>query len=680
VKEQRVDTTGYPNLFAPLDLGFLTLPNRVLMGSMHTGLEDDPADAPRLAAYFAERARGGTGLMVTGGYAPHPLGALGAGGSLLTAPDQLPAHRVVTDAVHEAGGRIALQILHAGRYSKHPDLVAPSAIRAPINRYAPRPLEEHEVLEHIDSFATCAALARDGGYDGVEIMGSEGYLINEFLAPRTNHREDEWGGTPENRRRFAVEVVRRTREAVGPDFLVIYRISLADLVEGGQTWEEIVALGREVAAAGATLLNTGIGWHESKVPTIATSVPRAAFTSFTARLRPHVPVPVITSNRINMPQVAEEVLARGDADMVSMARPLLADPEWIRKAAGGRADEINTCIACNQACLDHVFDEGKASCLVNPRAGRETELVIRPVRRAKRVAVVGAGPAGLSAAVTAAERGHRVDLFEAAEAIGGQFDLARRIPGKEEFAETIRYYTRQIELTGVTLHLGRRVTSADLAGYGEIVLATGVTARVPDIPGIDHPMVVSYPQALRGEVPIGSRVAVIGAGGVGVDVSEFLTHTDSPTLDLPAWRREWGVTDPEIAAGALTVGEPEPSPRTVYLLQRTGGRIGTRLGKTTGWVHRAALAAKGVELVSGVNYEKIDDEGLHLSVGPEHADDRVLAVDTIVVCAGQEPVRDLLDGLRGAGLPVHLVGGADVAAELDAKRAIDQGTRTAAAF
>ena len=402
---------SYPNLFAPLDLGFLTLPNRVLMGSMHTGLEDDPADAPRLAAYFAERARGGVGLMVTGGYAPHPLGALGAGGSLLTAPDQLPAHRVVTDAVHEAGGRIALQILHAGRYSKHPDLVAPSAIRAPINRYAPRALEEYEVLEHIDSFATCAALAREGGYDGVEIMGSEGYLINEFLAPRTNHREDEWGGTPENRRRFAVEVVRRTREAVGPDFLVIYRISLADLVEGGQTWDEIVALGREVAAAGATLLNSGIGWHESKVPTIATSVPRAAFTSFTARLRPHVPVPVITSNRINMPQVAEEVLARGDADMVSMARPLLADPEWIRKASGGRADEINTCIACNQACLDHVFDEGKASCLVNPRAGRETELVIRPVRRAKRVAVVGAGPAGLSAAPGRPVRGRGRDRW-----------------------------------------------------------------------------------------------------------------------------------------------------------------------------------------------------------------------------------------------------------------------------
>ncbi|WP_281689537.1 NADPH-dependent 2,4-dienoyl-CoA reductase [Pseudonocardia thermophila] len=681
----------YPHLFTPLDLGFLTLPNRVLMGSMHTGLEDDPADAPRLAAYFAERARGGVGLMVTGGYAPHPQGVLTENGSMLTSPDQLPAHRIVTDAVHAAGGRIALQILHAGRYSTQPDLVAPSAIRAPINRFAPRPLAEHEVEEHIDAFATCAALAREAGYDGVEIMGSEGYLINEFLAPRTNHRTDDWGGTPANRRRFAVEVVRRTRAAVGPDFLIIYRISLADLVEGGQTWDEVVSVAEEVAAAGANLLNTGIGWHESRVPTIATSVPRAAFTSFTARLRPRAPVPVITSNRINMPQVAEEVLARGDADMVSMARPLLADPEWIRKAASGRTDEINTCIACNQACLDHVFGEATASCLVNPRAGRETDPVMQlattPARRRKRVAVVGAGPAGLAAAVTAAGRGHHVDLFEAEQVIGGQFDLARRIPGKEEFAETIRYYTRRIERTGVALHLGRRVTAAELVagGYDEIVLATGVTPRLPDIPGIDHPSVVGYPQVLRGEVPVGARVAVIGAGGVGVDVSAFLTHATSPTLDVPAWRREWGVADPEAAPGALATAAPEPPARTVILLQRTGGRIGSRLGRTTGWIHRAALAAKGVRLVRGVRYEKIDDEGLHLSFqhgrgGPGHTDHQLLAVDTIVVCAGQEPVRDLLEQLRAAGLPVHLAGGADVAAELDAKRAIDQGTRIAAAL
>ena len=529
----------------------------------------------------------------------------------------------------------------------------------------------------IDSFATCAVLAQRAGYDGVEIMGSEGYLINEFLAPRTNKRSDEWGGMPENRRRFAVEIVRRTRTAVGPNFMIIYRLSMADLVEDGQTWDEIVAAGRDVAQAGATIINTGIGWHESRIPTIATSVPRAAFTGITSRIRPLLPVPVITSNRINMPQVAEEVLARGDADMVSMARPLLADPEWVRKAAQNRADEINTCIACNQACLDHAYVFKPMSCLVNPRAGHETELVFHPTRSRKRLAVVGAGPAGLSAAVTAAERGHEVDLFEAAEHIGGQFDLARRIPGKEEFNETIRYYLRRLETTGVRLHLGQRATAAGLiaAGFDEIVLATGVRPRTPDIPGIDHPMVLSYPHAIRDVGSVGKRVAVVGAGGIGVDVSELLTHLASPSLDLAAWQREWGVADPEVARGAVGRPEPEPAQRLVYLLQRTRERMGSRLGKTTGWIHRAALSAKNVCHIAGVGYEKIDDEGLHITTDTGY---QVLAVDTVVVCAGQEPVRDLHDAIVDAGIPVHLIGGADVAGELDAKRAIDQGARVAA--
>ena len=667
----------YPHLFSPLTLGSITLPNRVLMGSMHTGLEDNPADAPRLAAFFAERAKAGVALMVTGGYAPHANGLPWPGGSHLTSEDQLPAHRIVTDAVHAEGGRIALQILHYGRYSRMPGCVAPSAIKAPINAFEPHELTGAEIEEVIDSFATCAVLAQRAGYDGVEIMGSEGYLINEFLAPRTNKRSDEWGGMPENRRRFAVEIVRRTRSAVGPNFMIIYRLSMADLVEDGQTWDEIVAAGRDVAQAGATIINTGIGWHESRIPTIATSVPRAAFTGITSRIRPLLPVPVITSNRINMPQVAEEVLARGDADMVSMARPLLADPEWVRKAAQSRADEINTCIACNQACLDHVYVSKPMSCLVNPRAGHETELVFHPIRSRKRLAVVGAGPAGLSAAVTAAERGHEVDLFEAAEHIGGQFDLARRIPGKEEFNETIRYYLRRLETMGVRLHLGQRATATGLiaAGFDEIVLATGVRPRTPDIPGIDHPMVLSYPQAIRDVASVGRRVAVVGAGGIGVDVSELLTHLASPSLDLAAWQREWGVADPEVARGAVGRPEPEPAQRLVYLLQRTRERMGSRLGKTTGWIHRAALSAKNVCHIAGVGYEKIDDEGLHITTDTGY---QVLAVDTVVVCAGQEPVRDLHDAIVDAGIPVHLIGGADVAGELDAKRAIDQGARVAA--
>lgn len=658
----------YRHLLEPLDLGHVKLKNRVLMGSMHTGLEDSRRDIGKLAAYFAERARGGVGLMVTGGYAPSRAGRLMPFGSKLTTRAEARRHRTVTEAVHAEGGLIALQLLHAGRYGYHPFSVSASAIKSPITPFKPRALSSGGVRKQIAAFAHAAGLAKEAGYDGVELMGSEGYFINQFLAERTNGRTDEWGGTPQARRRLAVEIVRQTREAVGPDFLIVYRLSMADLVEGGQAWEDVVALGKEVEAAGASIINTGIGWHEARVPTIATSVPRAAFTSVTAKFRPHVGIPVITSNRINLPEVAEEVLARGDADLVSMARPFLADPEWVLKATTGRADEINTCIACNQACLDHVFAKKPATCMVNPRAGRETELVLMPTRRTKKVAVVGAGPAGLSAAVTLAERGHEVDLYEADGEIGGQFGIARRIPGKEEFAETIRYYHRRIELTGVRLHLQTRATKAHLDGYDEVIVATGVVPRVPRIEGIDHPKVLSYVDVVRHGKPVGERVAVIGAGGIGVDVSVFLTHAESQ--DLEEWKTEWGVGDPELLPGALGVPKPEPSPRKVYLLQRKEGRIGAGLGKTTGWVHRAALKHKQVEQLSGVTYDRIDDAGLHITQGGQH---RLLEVDTVVICAGQEPIRDLVD----ASGNIHVIGGADVAAELDAKRAIDQGTRLA---
>ena len=646
------------------------------MGSMHTGLEDRAKDLPKLAAYFAERARGGVGLIVTGGYAPNRTGWLTPFGSRLASHRQARKHRLVTDAVHAEGGLIALQILHAGRYAYHPFSVSASALKAPINPFKPRALSDRGVRRQIEAYVECAALAREGGYDGVEIMGSEGYFINQFLAERTNKRTDRWGGSAENRRRLAVEIVRGIRQRVGSDFLIIYRLSMADLVEGGQNWDEVVALGKEVEAAGASIINTGIGWHEARVPTIVTSVPRAAFTSITASFRPHVAIPVVTSNRINLPQVGEEVLARGDADLISMARPFLADPEWVLKATTDRADEINVCIACNQACLDHVFAKRKASCMVNPRAARETELVLLPTRRTRRIAVVGAGPAGLSAAVTAAERGHEVELFEADDEIGGQFGIARRIPGKEEFAETIRYYERRLELTGVKVHLGHRASVEDLTGFDEIILATGVSPRIPSIPGIDHEKVLSYVDVVRHGRPVGKSVAVIGAGGIGVDVSEFLTTIDSPTLDLAAWKAEWGVTDPRTAPGALTKPHPEPSPRQVFLLQRKPGKIGAGLGKTTGWVHRAALKTKQVEQLRGVNYERIDNEGLHITFGEKHQNPRVLAVDTVVICAGQEPVRDLAAAFPQA----HLIGGADVATELDAKRAIDQGTRLAASL
>ncbi|BCF84090.1 NADPH-dependent 2,4-dienoyl-CoA reductase [Rhodococcus qingshengii] len=671
--------TQFPRLLEPLDLGFTTLKNRVVMGSIHTGLEDRAKDTDRLAEYFAERARGGVGLIITGGYAPNRTGWLLPFGAKLTNRIEARRHRRITKAVHDAGGKIAMQILHAGRYSYQPFSVSASSIKAPINPFRPRKLTGRGVRWQIRNYVRCARLAKSAGYDGVEIMGGEGYFINQFLCERTNRRTDQWGGSSENRRRMAVEIVRRTRKAVGPNFIIVFRLSMADLVEGGQTWDEIVSLAKEVEAAGATIINTDIGWHESRVPTIVTSVPRAAFVDITGKLEKHVDIPVAASNRINMPETAEEILNRGDAQLISMARPMLADPDWVNKAERGASDEINTCIACNQACLDHAFVHKQVSCLLNPRAGRETTLILSPTRRTKNLAVVGAGPAGLSAALNLAQRGHSVTLFEASDKIGGQFGIAQLIPGKEEFAETIRYYTRMLDVAGVTVKLETRVAPADLIGsFDEVVVATGVTPRVPKIPGIENSKVLTYAEVVREGKPVGKSVAVIGAGGIGVDVSEFLTHPTSPTLHLKEWKQEWGVTEPEMAPGALTTPVPELSEREVYLLQRKPGRIGAGLAKTTGWVHRAALKNKGVHELSGVNYERIDDAGLHITFGEKHEKPRLLEVDTIVICAGQESVRDLVDELTVAGVVTHIIGGADVAGELDAKRAIEQGTRLAA--
>jgi 2,4-dienoyl-CoA reductase (NADPH2) len=672
----------FPHLLAPLDLGHTTLKNRVLMGSMHTGLEDRAKDFDKLAAYFAERARGGVGLMVTGGFSPNIEGWFYPFSSKLSSRLEVPRHRKVTRAVHAEGGKICMQILHAGRYSVHPLSVSSSRVKSPITPFPPRALTNFGIQRQISAFVRAAKLAREAGYDGVEIMGSEGYFINQFTCSHVNKRKDQWGGSIENRCRLPVEIVTRAREAVGKDFIIIYRLSVLDLVEGGNTWDEVVYQAKAIERAGASIINSGIGWHEARVPTIVTSVPRAAFADLTGRLRKEVKIPVVATNRINRPEVAEDLLARGLCDMVSMARPFLADPEFVKKSAENRVAEINTCIACNQACLDHTFKLKRASCLVNPRACHELDLVRKPIARKKNVGVVGAGPAGLAFATEAARRGHTVTLYDQAAQIGGQFNMAKRIPGKEEFHETLRYYAKQLELTGVTLKLDTRVTPDTLggAGHDEIVLATGVSPRVPSIPGLDHPKVLSYVDVLLHDNPVGKNVAIIGAGGIGFDVAEFLVNgPHSTTLDKAAWLREWGVDfTVSVRGGVAGVKKETPPPaRKVILCQRKDEPLGKGLGKTTGWVHRASLKDKDVEMLRGVEYVRIDDAGLHVKV---QGKPRVLAVDNVILCAGQEPLRELQGKVAALGLPVHLVGGADVASELDAKRAIKQATELALAF
>ncbi len=667
---------SYPHLLAPLQVGSVTIPNRVLMGSMHVGLEEEAGKLEKMAAYFAARARGGVGLIVTGGIAPDRAGQAKPFAAKLSNRYEVWKHRAVADAVHAEGGLIAMQILHTGRYAYQPLAVAPSAIKSPISMFKPRALSARGVERTIDHYARCAYLAQQAGYDGVEVMGSEGYLINEFLVNKTNKRGDGWGGEWENRMRFPVEIVRRIRERVGKDFIIIYRLSMLDLVKDGQTWPEIVSLAKAIEAAGASIINTGIGWHEARVPTIATMVPRAAYTWVTARLKGEVSIPLVTSNRINMPDVAEDVLARGDADMVSMARPLLADPDWVIKAQEARPEEINTCIACNQACLDLIFQNKRASCLVNPLACYETEVEIKPASAAKTIAVVGAGPAGLAYATTAAGRGHTVTLFEASDRIGGQFNLAKRIPGKEEFKETLRYYAKQIELTGVELKLDTRASADDLVGFDHVVLATGVNPRQIQLDGIDHDKVCTYIDVITGAVEVGSSAALIGAGGIGFDVAEFLTHAHSDEDPIDAYLAEWGVDKSMETRGGVKTMEPHAPPREITLCQRRVGKLGANLGKTTGWIHRSSLKHRKVQMLADCAYTKIDDAGLHLTVGGEP---RVLEVDHVVICAGQVSARELVAPLEAKGVAVTLIGGADEAAELDARRAIAQGTRVAAA-
>ena len=671
--------TAYPHLLAPLDLGFTTLKNRVLMGSMHTGLEET-RDWNRVAEFYATRARGGVALMVTGGMAPNAEGGVFPGAAGLFSDDDIANHKIVTDRVHDVGGKIAMQILHAGRYAYSQDCVSASAVKSPISPFPPKELDADGIEKQISDIVTAAVRARQAGYDGVEVMGSEGYFLNQFLVTHVNKRTDEWGGSYENRMRLPIEVVTRVREAVGADFILIYRLSMIDLIPNGSTWAEVVQLAKAIEAAGATILNTGIGWHEARIPTIATSVPRAAFSWVTKKLMGEVGIPVITSNRINTPQVAEDVLSDGCADMVSMARPFLADPDFVAKAAAGQAAQITPCIACNQACLDHTFSGKMSTCLVNPRACYETELVLSPASAVKTVAVVGAGPAGLSTALALSERGHKVSIFEKAKQIGGQLNMAKQVPGKEEFWGLVEYYEAMVAEAGIKLRLGEVADVDALAGFDEVVIATGVLPRDPAIPGQDGSNVLSYIDVLRGKAPVGKRVAVIGAGGIGFDVAEFLVTDDSPTDDLQAWLTEWGVADPQDVRGGVAAAGPQPEPpvREVTLLQRKAQKLGKNLGKTTGWIHRAALQMKNVKMIGGVNYERIDADGLHVSYGEARENPTLIAVDTIVLCAGQVSERSLADALIAAGRTCHVIGGADVASELDAKRAIDQGTRLAA--